>query len=114
MILKNISEYSITITVNSVKVEIPAWTQFSISDKIWEQLTNMYPNILSEQVILDFQRPLELEVDEESSEISTEWTYEWQFWVLENELYCYLNETWSKIAIAESEIDDWWNWWWGE
>jgi hypothetical protein len=32
----------------------------------------MYPNILSEQVILDFQRPLELEVDEESSEISTE------------------------------------------
>lgn len=99
MILKNISENSITIKVNSTNVEIPAWTQFSISDKIWEQLTNMYPNILSEQVVLDFQRPLELEVDEVSGDITTEWSYEWQFWLLEDELYCYLDETWVKIAV---------------
>ena len=59
----------------------------------------MYPNILSEQVVLDFQRPLELEVDEVSGDITTEWSYEWQFWLLEDELYCYLDETWVKIAV---------------
>ena len=61
--------------------------------------SNMYPNILSEQVVLDFQRPLELEVDEVSGDITTEWSYEWQFWLLEDELYCYLDETWVKIAV---------------
>lgn len=99
MILKNISENSITVKVNSVDVEIPAWTQFSISDKMWEQLMNMYPNILSKQVILDFQRPLELEVDSDSGDITTTWDYEWQFGILSHELYCYLNETWTKIAV---------------
>lgn len=96
MILKNISKETLIISVNWQKVEISEWVLFSIDDKMWTQLLNMYPNKLSQQVVITFNQPLELE--EEEWTITTEWEFEWQLWVLDHELYSYLNKERVKIS----------------
>ena len=53
MILKNITENDFEIDVNGAKVTIEAGVKFSVRDTQWEQLLNMYPNSLSEVIILD-------------------------------------------------------------
>jgi len=53
MILKNITENDFIIDVNGAKVTIEAGVKFSVRDTQWEQLLNMYPNSLSEVIILD-------------------------------------------------------------
>lgn len=53
MILKNITENDFVIDVNGAKVTIEAGVKFSVRDTQWEQLLNMYPNSLSEVVVLD-------------------------------------------------------------
>lgn len=53
MILKNITEDDFIIDVNGAKVTIEAGVKFSVRDTQWEQLLNMYPNSLSEVIILD-------------------------------------------------------------
>ncbi len=53
MILKNITENDFIIDVNGAKVTIETGVKFSVRDTQWEQLLNMYPNSLSEVVILD-------------------------------------------------------------
>ena len=53
MILKNITENDFTIDVNGAKITIEAGVKFSVRDTQWEQLLNMYPNSLSEVIILD-------------------------------------------------------------
>ena len=95
MILKNISEEALIISVNWQKVEIYEWVLFSIDDKMWTQLLNMYPNKLSQEVVITFNQPLELETEKDT--ITTEWEFEWQLWVLDHELYSYLNEQRIKI-----------------
>jgi len=66
MILKNITENDFIIDVNGAKVTIEAGVKFSVRDTQWEQLLNMYPNSLSEVIILD-----EETTDEE--ETTNEW-----------------------------------------
>lgn len=53
MILKNITENDFIVDVNGAKVTIEAGVKFSVRDTQWEQLLNMYPNSLSEVIILD-------------------------------------------------------------
>lgn len=53
MILKNITEDDFIIDVNGAKVTIETGVKFSVRDTQWEQLLNMYPNSLSEVIILD-------------------------------------------------------------
>lgn len=53
MILKNITENDFEIDVNGAKVKIEPDVKFSVRDTQWEQLLNMYPNSLSEVIILD-------------------------------------------------------------
>ena len=63
MILKNITENDFEIDVNGAKVTIEAGVKFSVRDTQWEQLLNMYPNSLSEVIILD-----EEEIPDDSEE----------------------------------------------
>lgn len=65
MILKNITENDFIIDVNGTKHTIEAGVRFSVRDTQWEQLLNMYPNSLSEVIILDEEETNEEETTDE-------------------------------------------------
>ena len=65
MILKNISEEDVIITVNGAKVTIEENVKFSVRDSQGDQLLNMYPNKLQEVVIIDEEEEVIPNTDEE-------------------------------------------------